>query len=172
MEYIKDVVIHETNKFINSAMNSSEYFRVIGCRLNMDCYVGHSVRDFFFKDTITPRKVPPSASAKSSSGKRLDNITQVISYKNIAITEFNYPFSNRGRYRKGGTRTWRHILIHHGSVLLMSQSRSGLIAKLSRGGCLSPTSLTLLGTSIKKIRVLNIRLFIMLRSWRGRIDLE
>ena len=49
MEYIKDVVIHETNKFINSAMNSSEYFRVIGCRLNMDCYVGHSVRDFFLR---------------------------------------------------------------------------------------------------------------------------
>ena len=54
MEYIKDVVIHETNKHLNSDMNLSEYFCVIGFRLIMAWYVGHYARDFFFKDTITP----------------------------------------------------------------------------------------------------------------------
>ena len=54
MEYIKYVVIPETNKRLNSAMNLSEYFLVIGCRLIMACYVGHSVRDFFLEDTIAP----------------------------------------------------------------------------------------------------------------------
>ena len=52
--YIKDVAIPETNKRLNSAMNLSEYFRVIGCRLIMAYYVGHSVRDFFLKYLITP----------------------------------------------------------------------------------------------------------------------
>ena len=44
MEYIKDVVIHETNKRINSDINLSEYFSVISCRLIMDFYVGYYVR--------------------------------------------------------------------------------------------------------------------------------
>ena len=35
-------------------MNLSDYFRVIVCRLIMACYVGHSARDFFLKDPITP----------------------------------------------------------------------------------------------------------------------
>ena len=54
MEYIKDVVIPETNKCLNSAMNFSECFHVIGCCLIMDCSVGYSVRDLFLKDPITP----------------------------------------------------------------------------------------------------------------------
>ena len=54
MYYIKDIVIPETNKCINSDMNMSEYFCVIGCCLIMNFYVDHSVRDFFLKDTITP----------------------------------------------------------------------------------------------------------------------
>ena len=49
VDYINDVVIPETNKRLNSAINLSEYFCVIGCRLIMACYVGHSVRDFFLK---------------------------------------------------------------------------------------------------------------------------
>ena len=47
IEYINYVVIHDTKKSINSAMNFSEYFFVIGCRLIMACYVGHSVREYF-----------------------------------------------------------------------------------------------------------------------------
>ena len=54
MDYIKDAVISETSKYINLAMNLSEYFRVIGCRLIMVCCVGHSVRELFLKDPITP----------------------------------------------------------------------------------------------------------------------
>ena len=49
MDYIKDVFIPDTNKLLNSEMNWSEYFRVIGCRLIMACYVGHSIRDLFLK---------------------------------------------------------------------------------------------------------------------------
>ena len=54
IEYIKDVVIPENNKHLNSDMNLSEYFCVIGCHLIMACYVGHSVRDLFLKDPIIP----------------------------------------------------------------------------------------------------------------------
>ena len=54
MDSIKDVVIPETNKHINSDMNLSEYFCVIVCRLIMACSVGHSIRYFFLKDTINP----------------------------------------------------------------------------------------------------------------------
>ena len=59
MEYIKNVVIPKTNKRLNSAMNLSDYFYVIGCRLIMACYVRHSIRDFFLKDTITTQKGAP-----------------------------------------------------------------------------------------------------------------
>ena len=47
IDYIKHLVIPDTNKRLNSAMNLSEYFCVIGCRLIMACYVGQSDRDFF-----------------------------------------------------------------------------------------------------------------------------
>ena len=59
MDYIKDVVILETNKRLNSYMKLSEYFRLIGCCLIIACYVGHSVRDFFLNDPIThPKRIP------------------------------------------------------------------------------------------------------------------
>ena len=59
MEYIKDIVIPETNKCLNSDMNLSEYFHVIGCCLIVAFCVGHYVRDFLLKDPITPQKVTP-----------------------------------------------------------------------------------------------------------------
>ena len=54
IEYIKDLVIHETNKRLNSYMRLSDYFHVICCRLIMACYVGHYVRDLFLKYPMTP----------------------------------------------------------------------------------------------------------------------
>ena len=71
MGYIKDLVIPETNKFLNSAMNLSEYFCLIGCRLIMGFYVGHSVRDLFLKDPITPPKSTPIRLNHIISGRRL-----------------------------------------------------------------------------------------------------
>ena len=65
MEYIKDVVIPETNKRLNSAMNLSEYFFVIGCPFIMSCYVGHSVRKLFLKVPITCWKTTESTISKS-----------------------------------------------------------------------------------------------------------
>ena len=59
MEYIKDVVIPDTNKHLNLDMNFREYFHVIGFHLIMDFYVGHSLRDFFLKDLVTPQKGAP-----------------------------------------------------------------------------------------------------------------
>ena len=67
------------------------------------------------------------------------------------------------------TRTWWHMLTYHGLVFLMSHSRSGLTATLDLVGCFSPEIPTLLRTSITQLRVINLRLFIMLRLWRGRI---
>ena len=89
MEYIKDMVITETNKCLNSDMNLSDYLRVIGCCLIMDCYGGHSVRDLFLKDPITPQKGTPIRRNHIVYGRLLENITQVMSYTNIAIPEFN-----------------------------------------------------------------------------------
>ena len=59
MDYINYVVIPDTNKHLNLAMNFSDYFLVIGCRLIVACYVGHSVRHLFLKDPITPYKGAP-----------------------------------------------------------------------------------------------------------------
>ena len=89
MEYIKDVVIPDTNKLLNSAMNLSEYFCMIGCILIMAFYFGHSIRDFFWKYPITPQKGAPIRLNHIIYGRRLENITQFMSYKNIAIPEFN-----------------------------------------------------------------------------------
>ena len=95
MEYIKYVFIPETNKCLNSYMNLVEYLHVIGCHFIMACYVGHSIRDLFLKDTITPHKGAPIRLNHIISGRRLDNITQAMSCTNIAIPEFNDPFFQR-----------------------------------------------------------------------------
>ena len=44
MKYIKDIVMPETNKRLNPPVVLSDYFRLIGCRLIMACYVGHYFR--------------------------------------------------------------------------------------------------------------------------------
>ena len=59
MKYIKDVVIPDTKKRLKYPIILSEYFRMIGCRLIMECCIGHSVREFFSKDPITPQKITP-----------------------------------------------------------------------------------------------------------------
>ena len=85
MQYIKDLVISETNKHLKSDMNMSDYFCVIGCRLIMDCYVGHYVIELFLKDIITPQKGAPSASTTSSLGGALIRslrlcLTQILQF--------------------------------------------------------------------------------------------
>ena len=92
MDYIKNLIIPETKKRLNSTMNLSQYFCVIGFCLIMACYVVHSVRDFFLKYLITPQKGAPIHLNHIISGRRIDNITQVMSYKIFSIPEFNYPF--------------------------------------------------------------------------------
>ena len=92
VDYIKDVVIPDTNKRLNSAINLSDHFCVIVFRLIMACYVGHSLRDFFLKGPITPHKVAPICLNHIISARRLENINQVMSYTNIFIPEFNDPF--------------------------------------------------------------------------------
>ena len=92
MNYIKDIVIPETNKRLNSDMNLSEYFCVIGCCLIMACFVGHYIRDFFLKDPINPQKGAPIRLKHIISGRRLEKITQIMSYTNLAIPEFKYTF--------------------------------------------------------------------------------
>ena len=79
MDYIKDVVIPETNKRINLAINLSGYFCVIGCHLIMACYVGPSRRDLFLKDPITPQKGALIRLNNIISGRCLEKITQVMS---------------------------------------------------------------------------------------------
>ena len=75
-------------------MNLSEYLRVIGCRLIMACCVGHYVRDLFLKYTLTPQKAPIHLN-HIISGRLLEKITQVMSYKNLAIPEFNELYFRR-----------------------------------------------------------------------------
>ena len=101
MDYIKDVVIPDTNKPINSAMNLSDYFCVIGCRLIMYWYVGHSARDFFLKYLITPQKGSPIWLNHIISVRRLEKITQVMSYTNLSIPEFNDTFFQQKQIQEG-----------------------------------------------------------------------
>ena len=79
MKYIKDVVIPETNKHINSASNLSDYFPVIGCRLIMACYVDPSIKELSLKDLITPQKGTPIQLNHIISGSRLEKITKIMS---------------------------------------------------------------------------------------------
>ena len=74
VEYIKDVVIPETNKRLNSAMNLSEYFCVIVCCLIVDflCWP-------ICQGPIIPQKGVPIHFNHIISGRRLKNITQVMS---------------------------------------------------------------------------------------------
>ena len=92
IEYINDVVIPDTNKHLNSDMNLSEYVCVSGCCSIMDCYVGHSVRDFFLKYPIISQKGTPICPDHIISGRGLDKITQVMPYKHFAIPGFNNIF--------------------------------------------------------------------------------
>ena len=101
MDYIKDVVIPETKKRPNSVMNLSEYFRVIGCCLIMACYIGHYVTDLFLKDNITPQKGSPIQLNHIISGRCLEKVTQVMSYKNLAIPDFNDPFFQQRQTKEG-----------------------------------------------------------------------
>ena len=98
MEYIKDLVISDTNILIYSAVSLSEYFCVVVCHLIMAYYVGHSGGDLFLEDTITPHKGSVVHLKHIISGRRLEKITRFMSYKNIAVHEFNDPFFQ-----------WRHI---------------------------------------------------------------
>ena len=71
MMYIKDVVIPDTNKVLNSAMNLSDYFCVLGRCLVMACYVCHSVRELFLKYPINPYKGTPIRLNQIIYGRRL-----------------------------------------------------------------------------------------------------
>ena len=94
--YINDVVIPE-KKNLHSDMNFGEYFCAIGCRLIMACYVGHSLRDLFLKDTITPRKAHQTVSTKSSLGGALRRSIRLCFQKNIAVPDFNYYFFQKSK---------------------------------------------------------------------------
>ena len=109
MDYIKDVVIPETKKRPNSVMNLSEYFRVIGCCLIMACYIGHYVRELFLKDPITPQKGAPIQPNHIISGRRLEKITQVTTYTNIAIPDFNDPFFQQRQMQEGRNKNMAEI---------------------------------------------------------------
>ena len=101
MDHIKGVVIPDTNKRLNSAMNLSDCFCVVGCRLIMACYVGHSVRDLFLKYPVTPQKVTPIRLNHIISGRRLEKITQIMSYTNISIPELNDQFFQQRQVQEG-----------------------------------------------------------------------
>ena len=101
VDYIRDVLIADNNKHLNSAMNLSEYFHVIGCRLVMDCSVRNSVRELFLKNTITPQKGAPIRLNHIIYGRRLEKIDQVMSYKNLAIPEFTYLIFQQRQMQEG-----------------------------------------------------------------------
>ena len=101
MEYIKDLFIPDNKKCLNSSINLSEFLCVIGCCLVIACYVGHSIRDLFLNDPITPHKGTPIRLNHIIYGRFLDNITQVMSYTNIAIPEFNDTFLQHRQMQEG-----------------------------------------------------------------------
>ena len=96
MDYMKDVVIHESIKSLMSAINLSEYFFVIGCRLIMDYYVGHSVKDFFLKDPIKPQKGATIHLNHIISGRSLHKITGLYITPIFPFMSSMIPFYIRG----------------------------------------------------------------------------
>ena len=101
MNYIKDVVIPDTIKHPNSSMNLSDYFHVIGYCLIMDCYVGHSVRDFFLKGPITPQKGAPIRLNNIIFGRSLGNTAYAMSYTYFTIPECGYPLLQQWQMEEG-----------------------------------------------------------------------
>ena len=67
----------------------------------MACYVGHSVRYFFLKGTFTLQKGAPIRLNHIISGRCLEKITQFMSYKNLATTEFNDTFFQQREIQEG-----------------------------------------------------------------------
>ena len=116
MDCIKDVVIPYNKKRLNSAMNLSEYFCVIGCRLIVDFYVSHSSRDFFLKEPIAPQKGAPIRLNRIISGRRLEKITLVMSYKNLFISDFNGPFFQQRHMQEG----WNKNVAEHSELSRVS----------------------------------------------------
>ena len=75
----------------------------------MACHVGHSVRGLFFKDPITPHNVAPIRLNHIIYGRRLENITQVMSSTNLAIPEFNDPFFQQRHMQEGWNK---NMMVH------------------------------------------------------------
>ena len=101
MEYIKDVVIPDTNKCLNSAMNLVSIFLWL-----VDVWLWLVMLytlsgNYFLRITLLPRKAPTSVSTKSYMvgafirPHRL-NLIQILTFLTSII-----PFSNRGRCRRG-----------------------------------------------------------------------
>ena len=135
MNYIKDVVIPETNKYLNSPMVLGEYFCMIGCCLIMACYVGHSARDLFLKDPITPPKGAPIGLNHIISGRRLEKITQATSYINFPILEYDEPFFHQRQMEEGWNRNMAEIF-DPSWVSVLDESIQEWINCCTRPGCM------------------------------------
>ena len=79
----------------------SKYFRVIGCRLIMSCYLDHYVRDLFLRDTITSQKGSHIHLNPIISERQLGNITHAISYTNHKMMEYEDPFLQHRQMEEG-----------------------------------------------------------------------
>ena len=75
----------------------------------MACYVGHSGRDLFLKDPGTPYKGASVRLNHIVSGRRLEKITQVISYTSLAIAEFNDTLFQHRQTQEG----WNKNMAEH-----------------------------------------------------------
>ena len=140
MDYINDVVIPETTKRLNSDINLSEYFCVIGCRLIMTCYVSHHVRELFLKEPISPQKGSPICLNHIIYGRCFEKISQVMYYTNLAITEFNNNFFQHRQMQEG----WNKNMTEHFDTSWVSV----LDDSIQEWKYLSPASFTISGMSI------------------------
>ena len=98
MEYLKEVVVPETNKRLRKTKNKTlklpEFITFLGLTLYMACYEGISDRDLWWsQETVSPKSGAPFRLGTYMSNNRYSDIMQALSYTNIpAPTTFVDPF--------------------------------------------------------------------------------
>ena len=153
MDYIKDVVIPDTNKRLNAAMNLRNYFRVIGRSFGYGLLLWPLYQGLLFLRSHypLPERRPPPTSTTSSLGWSLDKYHSCyLLHKYYHILSSIIPFFSteadmqEGEEQESGKNILSPLC---GSVFLMRQSKEWIkIPHFALGRCFSPPqSLTLLG---------------------------
>ena len=93
IDYIRDVVLPETNKNIANPVDMREFFRFLGCLLFIACHPGVGDRDLWWSNKpISPRDGAPFRLNAYMSKNRFKDIMNAIRYTNKEQPEYHDKF--------------------------------------------------------------------------------